>query len=229
LAVGQGEIVAIIGPNGAGKTTIFNIITGVYPPTRGAVWFRERAIHGLPPHRIAAFGLSRTFQNLQVFRSLSVVENVMVGFHMRARSGFLESALPLPRPRREERWALDRSLQCLEVVGLAGAAFDPATSLPFGQQKLLEIARAVATDPQFLLLDEPAAGLSPAEAEELIRLVGRLRDGGMTILLVEHDMNLVMRVSDRVVVLNYGQKIAEGTPAEVRDDERVIQVYLGTD
>jgi len=227
FAVAAGEIVGIIGPNGAGKTTIFNIVTGVYGATRGEVRFRGRAIQGLPPYRIAALGLSRTFQNLQIFRSLSAVENVMVGCHMAARSGFLESALPLPRPRREERWALERALACLALMGLEGVEWAPAASLPFGQQKILEIARAVATGPVLLLLDEPAAGLNATEKAETARVIGRLRAGGISVLLIEHDMSLVMGVSDRVVVLNYGEKIAEGSPAEVREDERVVRVYLG--
>jgi branched-chain amino acid transport system ATP-binding protein len=227
FGVATGEIVAVIGPNGAGKTTLFNVVTGIHLPTRGAVRFRGRAVHGLSPHRIAALGLSRTFQNVQIFPSLSAVENVMVGCHMAARSGFLESALPLPRPRREERWALGRALACLERVGLAEAAFAPAAGLPFGAQKKLEMARAVATAPALLLLDEPAAGLNDAETAEMARLIGRLRDAGISILLIEHDMRLVMEVSDRVVVLNYGRRIAEGTPGQVRDDPEVVRVYLG--
>ena len=227
FAVGTGEVVGVIGPNGAGKTTIFNIVTGVYGPTRGEVRFRGRPIHGLPPYRIAAEGLSRTFQNLQIFQSLSAVENVMVGRHMAARAGFLESALPLPRPRREERQALERALACLDLVGLGRVAWAPAASLPFGQQKILEIARAVATEPILLLLDEPAAGLNASEGAEMARLIARLREQGMSVVLIEHDMHLVMEACDRVVVLNYGEKIAEGTPAEVQADERVVKVYLG--
>ena len=227
FAVGRREVVGVIGPNGAGKTTIFNIVTGLYTPTGGEIRFGGRPIHGLPPFRIAAEGLSRTFQNLQIFRSLSAVENVMVGRHMAARAGFLESALPLPRPRREERQALERALACLDLVGLGGAAWAPAASLPFGQQKILEIARAVATEPILLLLDEPAAGLNASEGAEMARLIARLREQGMSVVLIEHDMHLVMEVCDRVVVLNYGEKIAEGTPAEVQADERVVKVYLG--
>jgi branched-chain amino acid transport system permease protein len=222
-----GEIKALIGPNGAGKTTLFNLITGVYAPTAGEVRFRGERLTGRPAHQVARRGLSRTFQNVQLFPSLSVVENVMVGSARLRRDAFAASALGLPGPGREDRAHVDRALGWLALVGIGGAAWAPAGSLPFGQQKLVELARAVAAEPQLLLLDEPAAGLNSTEKVEMMRLIGRLRDLGMAVLLIEHDMRLVMGVSDRVVVLNYGERIAEGTPAEVQASPEVVKVYLG--
>jgi len=227
LEAEPGSILAIIGPNGAGKTTLFNLITGVIPSTEGEVRFKRRVITGLKPHQIASLGIGRTFQNLQLFGNMKVVENVMVGFHTHLRSGFVEALFRLPRCRREERAIVDRAMAILEQVGLADQAARPAGNLPFGQQRLLEIARALAMGPELLLLDEPAAGLNRAETNGLVELIFELKSRGLTILLVEHDMDTVMGVADKVAVLEYGQKIAEGTPAEIQSNERVIAAYLG--
>jgi len=227
--VEPGEILAIIGPNGAGKTTVFNLISGVLPSTGGSVHLQGRKLNGLKPHAISRLGMARTFQNVRLFGNMTVLENVMVGRHSQTKYGMLSAAFRLPHARKEERAIRDRAMAELARVGLEAKADDNAPSLPFGQQRLLEIARAMATEPRLLLLDEPGAGLNRPEKEDLDGLVRSIRDGGVTVLLVEHDMQFVMGIADRIIVLDYGQKIAEGTPTEIQDNKRVIAAYLGED
>ncbi|UCF32013.1 MAG: ABC transporter ATP-binding protein [bacterium] len=227
VEVCQGAIQSIIGPNGAGKTTLFNVISGVLPPSAGEVVFRDESITRRSPDSIAALGLTRTFQNLQLFSEMTVLENVMVGMHLRSRGGFFASALKLPWALREERRIRARSQEWLEFVGLADHARRIAGSLPFGRQRVLEVARALATEPTLLMLDEPAAGLNSRETLDIADLIGRIRHLDITVLLVEHDMDLVMEISDSVTVIDQGKKIAEGDPESVRNDDRVLKAYLG--
>jgi branched-chain amino acid transport system ATP-binding protein len=224
---GSGQIKSIIGPNGAGKTTLFNLITGVYPVSAGQIVFQGKDITNQKPHYIAGIGISRTFQTVELFGNMNVLENVMVGCHSRFTSGILSAGLRLPHMKREEAEIYENSLRLLEIVGLSPKAKLPACSLPLGEQKTLEILRALASKPQLLLLDEPAAGLNESETDVMAELIYSIRDQGITILLVEHDMRLVMKVSDEIVVVNYGQKIAEGTPEVVRNDSLVVEAYLG--
>ena len=227
LAVGAGEILSIIGPNGAGKTTIFNVVTGLYRPTTGEVRLRGRQISLLPPHARAQLGVARTFQNIRLFRDLTVGENVRVARYGRARAGLLESLLRTPGFRRERSETDTRVAALLEGVGLRDRSGELARNLPYGDQKRLELARALAVEPSVLLLDEPAAGMSTGEADALMALIRGLRDRGLAIVLVEHHIRVVMGVSDRVFVLNHGERIAEGPPAAVRRDPAVIAAYLG--
>ena len=227
LSAERAHITAVIGPNGAGKTTLFNLIAGTIKPTRGEIRVDDWLLNGMPPHERAAVGVARTFQQVLLFNNMSVLENVMVGRHPRSRAGILASALRLPQARREEEDIRRKALVYLNLVGLGSKAHDSAGALPFGQQRLVAIARALATEPQILLLDEPGAGLNAVEKSALAELLVRLKQMGVTVLLVEHDMDLVMRVADWVVVLDYGVKIAEGTAAAVQRDKRVIAAYLG--
>jgi branched-chain amino acid transport system ATP-binding protein len=227
FAVGEGQIKSIIGPNGAGKTTLFNLITGIFPPTGGTLHFAGKALNGMKPHDIARLGISRTFQNLELFPNMSVMENVMVGCHNHTSTGILRAGLRLPAMRREEERIQEEATDELRFIGLEGKSAAGATSLPLGEQKLLEIARALATQPRLLLLDEPAAGLNIRETEKLSGTILRIRERGITVMLVEHDMSLVMEISDEILVLNYGRKIAEGPPRDIQRNREVIAAYLG--
>jgi branched-chain amino acid transport system ATP-binding protein len=227
FSVPRGVIKAIIGPNGAGKTTLFNLIAGTLMPHAGEVCFCGRDITARKPHLIAALGIARTFQTTRLFGQMSVVENVMVGRHPRTRSGFLAGMLQLPRVWREERESRSKALAILEYLGLADCAGQIAGSLSFGRQRLVEFARALATEPTLLLLDEPAAGLNIYETQRLSGLILKIRARGVTCLVVEHDMSLVMNISDEIVVLDQGQKVAEGPPREIQRNPEVIRIYLG--
>jgi len=229
IQVPRGTIKAVIGPNGAGKTTLFNLIAGTIPPQKGEVSFQGRRITAWKPHAVAGLGIARTFQTTKLFPHMSVLENVMVGRHPRTRSGFLAGMLNLPCTWREDCEIRDKALAILEDLGLAQYAQETASNLPFGRQRLVEFARALATEPILLLLDEPAAGLNIYETRELSDLILKIRDRGITCLIVEHDMSLVMNISDDVVVLDQGQKIAEGPPRVIQRNPEVIRIYLGDD
>jgi len=225
--VPAGEVFALIGPNGAGKTTMFNCVTGVYKPTLGRVTFLGRDLTGSPPHRAAKAGIARTFQNIRLFEYMSALDNVRLGHHCRMHSKLWDSLFKTPYERHEERRITEHSMDLLTLVGLDHHAENYARNLAYGQQRRLEIARALATEPKLLLLDEPAAGFTPQEKVELMELVGTILKRGITVFLIEHDMKVVMQASQRIVVLDHGEKIAEGTPNEVRGNQRVVEAYLG--
>ena len=227
LSVGGGSITGIIGPNGAGKTTLFNIITGLYTQISGEVYLGEKNISLFAPEVLAGLGLVRTFQNVELFGQMTVLENVMVGLHTKSKSGIFSCAFKLPGQIKEERYIREKSLQWLDFTGMADLAGIKAGNLPFGKGRLLEITRALAVEPRIILMDEPAAGLNSHETSELANLIRRIRESGVTVVLVEHDMELVMDICDSIIVLNLGKKLVEGTPREIQENPAVISAYLG--
>lgn len=230
LTVKKGEILGLIGPNGAGKTTVFNMITGIYSPTKNSIYFRDENITGLKPDVIAKKGIARTFQNIRLLDNLTVLDNVMIGVHLHLKSSLFSAILRLPGYVREEKSLYAKSINLLERVELGDFAYEKAGSLPYGKQRKLEIARALATNPELLLLDEPAAGMNPQESKELVNFIRQLRDQfNVTIFLIEHDMKVVMGLCERILVLDYGVTIAEGIPQEIQNNPEVIKAYLGVD
>ena len=229
LRVREGQILALIGPNGAGKTTLLNIIAGTLTPSRGQVRFRNKRLNGRPPYERVRLGIARTFQEALIFKQMSALENIMVGCHIQGQSNLADASLRLPRARREEEDIYLDALRFLNLVGLGAKANQDAESLPFGQQRLLAIARALAGEPTIILLDEPAAGLNRLEKDALVDLIRRMQQMGLTIVLVEHDMSVVMRLADWIVVLDHGQRLAQGIPAQIRRNKAVISAYLGTE
>ncbi|MEL7566014.1 MAG: ABC transporter ATP-binding protein [Dehalobacterium sp.] len=228
ITMEPGELIGLIGPNGAGKTTVFNMLTGVYLPTEGDIVFEGKSIVGLKPYNITKRGIARTFQNIRLFKDLTVLDNVKIPYHIHAKHGVISSVFRLPAYYRGEKEITEKALECLDVFGLADKRYELSKNLPYGQQRRLEIARALAAEPRLLLLDEPAAGMNPQETHDLMELIQWIRDKfNLTILLIEHDMSLVMGVCERIYVLDYGKIIAEGTPDEIKSNPKVIQAYLG--
>jgi branched-chain amino acid transport system ATP-binding protein len=228
LVVNEGQVVGLIGPNGAGKTTVFNMITGVYAPTRGKILFNEKDITGLGPSKITSLGIARTFQNIRLFDTMTVMENVMISKHVRLKANPLDAVLGTPRYTRQRRDQYDQCMELLKKVQLDNLVSERATSLPYGKQRRLEIARALATQPSMLLLDEPAAGMNPNESQELMEFIARIREEfSLTVLMIEHHMEVVMGICERIYVLDYGVNLAEGTPKEIQNNQQVIAAYLG--